>query len=570
MGVYEIKTDQGTFEVTTEEPEQAHPQIPDIGKSLDLTPAAEAATQAVNPPVDIPQDTSPQGYFSRILGATKDALLTPIAPFVPSLRNRLFSPQVGQAGPSQILEQEGRRVGQAVRASDASGKLAASPLGGSIPAPAYFPMAMGAEALNAASDSLTPTAQAQNVGAEGLGKVLGLGADKLAEALDRGSVGPARRATGFMKPDLRSTKSPFESIRKTAQANMAGKEMLDRGAIPLLGSPGEMQDNALNILAEGRGKVAQVIDAVDSSGAGMPTTDLGKSISSSINPKFKDEISAVNAVVDDMEAINPESLSIKDLEELKVRWGKLGFQDKTVGSTVADVYRKAYKAADKAIKAHIESVAPDMLGDYVAGKKSMEVANTALRGITNKGAREAANNPLSLPSIIMGAGDVAQGNLPQAAAKIGVTQAVTNRGAALTANLMKGGSDVLKAPGTPALFSQIIQAARSRIAPQNNAPAPVAPTSTPRLPAFLSKLAAPGASVPTSEAAQNSPGLKSLTPEMLALRNGVGAVLDEDYSKAVKYLKKVLSINPKNLEARRTLERIALKQGKDIDAYKSK
>ena len=388
MGVYQVETDQGTYEITTEEPDQAHPQLPAVGENLGLSQAASDASKAVNPPVAVPQDTSPQGYFSRVLGATKDALLSPIAPFVPSLRNRMFSPQVGQAGPSQFLEQEGQRLGQAVRASDVSGKIASSPMGAKIPEAAYLPMAMGSVLTDSMSQSLTPTAQAQNIGGEALGEAIGAGAKKIGETLDNASTGAARRATGFMKPDL-TGKTPFESNRMMAKANEAGKAMLDRGNIPFFGGPQTMNENAVRTLGEGQAQVRNVMDAVDSSGQMFKSGDLGKSISEKIKPRFKDEISAVNAIVDDIESINPEGLSTQNLEDLKTRWGDKGWGDesRSLSKNVRDAYREAYKRADAAIKTHIENVSPDIVKDYTAGKKSMEVASNALKGITRKEGR---------------------------------------------------------------------------------------------------------------------------------------------------------------------------------------
>lgn len=549
MGVYQIETDQGTYEVTTEEPSNTHPDLPPVGGTKSL---AESAVSAITPE---PQASG--GFLSRLAQGTKEM-------FVPSMDSvkRLFNPNAGQFGPSRVLEQAGQQVGQAVRgaAQNTAEQLATSKFGQNNPNLSAGLGAAYGTAADVASNSLTPSSFQQQLGAEGVGVAAQPVKEGIANILDQASISPARRATGFMKPDLRSTQSPFETIRKTAQANAAGKEMLDRGAIPLLGSPGTMQDNALQILAEGRNKVNGVIDALDQAGQNIPTPELGKKIADSIKAKFPDEIKAVNSVINDLESINPQSISPGSLAELKQRWGKFGFQDKTVGTTVADVYRKAYKAVDQVLKSHIESVAPDLLPQYVQGMKTQETAMTALRGITNKGARMAANMPVSLPTMIAGAGDIASGNLGGAAAKIGATQAAINSGAALTANTLKGASNLVRSEASPGFLSYLISAIRKNQSPaQSQEPIQQNPSA---IDGIMSRVVAP--------ASTNASAEPVFTKDMVAYRTGLEQFLRHNNQGAIKAWQKALKLNPGLEEADRGLERLAMKEGKNKNFYKPK
>lgn len=135
----------------------------------ELSLAKQAVDVVVPPPVDIPTDTSPMGYFKRILNATKET----IVPSMSSLK-RLFNPNAGQFGVSRMLEEEGRRVGQAVRGSVEN-------IEEKYPETRIIPPAVGV--LNTAklmSDGLTPSAFQQNLGAEAIGPAVGAAVRPLA------------------------------------------------------------------------------------------------------------------------------------------------------------------------------------------------------------------------------------------------------------------------------------------------------------------------------------------------------------------------------------------------------
>lgn len=70
-----------------------------------------------------------------------------------------------------------------------------------------------------------------------------------------------------------------------------------------------------------------------------------------------------------------------------------------------------------------------------------------------------------------------------------------------------------------------------------------------------------GPSSPTAQSQLNLP------PDAMAYRKGLQAFLSNDREGAKAAWKEALRLNPKRLEARRGLERLALKEGKDVDTY---
>jgi hypothetical protein len=624
MATYQIDTDNGTFEVETEDPSPDHPEYMAPGSEK----LVDAVAAMVTPSVEAPKDTSLGGYFSRALQAGKEAVLAPIAPFIPSLRNRLFNPNAGTYGPSRMLEEEGVRLGNAVRpaaqniaediATTQPGEpgiganiqnpiLRALVTGTSPTAAPYVKAAAGAllgTAADVTSQSLTPSSFQQQIGSEVGGPIL----SRASRVLEGTTIDAARRALGFQKSQLTSTRSPFEAARKMAQANMASEEMLKSGNIPFFGNPTKMQKNAVKLLSGGKGEAGAVLDSVDRSGglleprAGQPSPELPRLVSnalgspselsessrqalrvaektlpdlSSFDPRVTQTPGFVKAKIDaagvvdkyaavrgeapsrelfsnlfremhdgmhDAVAKGPEaikifqerypnlaedfykisryklfseqyadkgylsslaqiesrinvkrldnaftkaadptngaelriaesarqditdrmangSISLNDLDALRQRWGQLGFQDKTVGTDAANVYRRVWKFAGNFIKEHLKEIDPKLAASYASGMKKQEVAMTALKGIMNKTAAEAGNMPVSLPGIIVGA---SQGDLPKALAAAGIFEVAKRRGAAMAANTMFRSARAVGQGARPGSFSALITAARRR------------------------------------------------------------------------------------------------------------
>lgn len=155
-----------------------------------FTEMAKDAMSLLDPPVSVPDDVSPRGYFSRFLDASKEAFLAPVAPFIPSLRKRFLNPIAGQYGPSKMLEEEGRRVGGAIRSitDDARKSYEENPDLKSLK-PIARPFLDTADDI---SDYLTPSKVQENLGYEGLT----LGLSKLVRPIARGGAKLSELLTG--------------------------------------------------------------------------------------------------------------------------------------------------------------------------------------------------------------------------------------------------------------------------------------------------------------------------------------------------------------------------------------
>jgi hypothetical protein len=151
---------------------------------------AESAVSAIQPEVQGPP-TNNEGFLSRLARGTRQAFFPKNMAEVKSALN----PNLGQFGVSKILEEEGKRVGASVRnIGEKTGDFYADTLGRKHP---YLAATVGTAVglpLEVASDSLTPSAMQQNIGAEGASQVLpgvisaanrsiGNGASKLSELL---------------------------------------------------------------------------------------------------------------------------------------------------------------------------------------------------------------------------------------------------------------------------------------------------------------------------------------------------------------------------------------------------
>ena len=552
MAKYQVETDQGTYEVETEDPAQDSPDFMEAGAEKSF---AEKAVGAITP--EAPPQT---GLGESLLQGTKEMF----APSMDSVK-RLLNPNAGQFGPSRALEQAGQQVGQAVRgaAQNTAEQLATSKFGQQNTNLAAGLGTGYSVAADLASSSLAPSSFQQNLGAEGIGMaVKGLG-----KPFKEAAVDPARRALGFQKSQLVSQKSPFETTRKIAQANKSAKAMLEADVISPTGNLDDTIEGATKVLSGGSRKLSRVMDAVDATGKKIKPSVLDSSLIDDLKPKFDDEFRATEKILEDIKVYGKDGLSLKDLDELRARWGKIGFQDKTVNSTEANMYREAFKSIDKQAKKHIESVSPDLLADYTSGKSAQENAINALRGLNNKKAADLGNDLVSLPSKVLAAGQLAAGDIPGAAATAGISQAVKRRGMAVLATGMQGAGRALE-KGAPTGFMAIIQAAaRNALA----GPPPKKSEEPNKSKSKYLDILTPDVKG-RAEALEVIPkALPTMTKDQQAFAKGLQALLRNDLQGARGLWQKALKLNRKNLEARRGLERLAMRDKQDdIDIYKPK
>lgn len=237
--------------------------------------------------------------------------------------------------------------------------------------------------------------------AEGLGRGVVAGVEKVGKKVVNAGIDLARRAQGFQKSQLVSSKSWGETLRKIAQSRRGAVESLERGDIPMLGGAEGMLKNSQKLLSEGATKVKTALELATKSGKTVSESGIDDALLKGLNPSNADELAAAlkirREVTDLLEGgkLTPEALT-----KLRSSWGQMGFRDKTVGSAVSDMYRKAWKVSGDQLKSLLEDVHPNVSALFKEGMRQEEMANVALSGITNRIAREEGNYMFSLPGLM--------------------------------------------------------------------------------------------------------------------------------------------------------------------------
>lgn len=378
---------------------------------------------------------------------------------------------------------------------------------------------------------------ALQAGPEAIGRGMGAMFKAGGKMAEEGGINAARRSQGFQKSQLSSSKSWSESLRKQAKANEAAKTSLERGDIPLSGSPETMMENSLKQLQEGSRKVKSALEAVRSSGKTLSQEEVDTAILKALDPKNEDELAAAlkieRALKDSSEG---GKTSVDALNDLRQSFGQIGFRDKTVGTSAADMYRAAWKAAGDQLKKLLGDVDPKYARLYMEGLKTEEMANTSLSAITNRMAGERGNALLSIPAF--GTEVMKRGLAPA-----GVV-------------LFKGGKAAKDIAAPVGVFSSILARYRekAKISDQKKK----APPSPVKRDSILTPAAV------SAEARESTP---KLTKDRGLYNDGLEFFLSGDKAKAKESWQKAYKMNRKNTQAQRGLERLAQQDGKDIDAY---
>lgn len=405
---------------------------------------AEKSASLVVPPESAGVPNTLGGWIGRMGRAAKETVMAPIAPWFAlgkdkekqDLAKRMMSPAAGQVGMSQLAQEigtAGREAG--LNASNRVGEMVAeSPIANYSPVVAA---GLGTAAstvgdIAAHGAILSPGDAQKAAGAE----ALGISGNMAAESIKPMAVGAARKALGFTKQHLNSTKSWLESLRKQAQANRAASMMLDKKAIGVLGDPVDMANNATTVLRQSGEELDNILTALDKNDAVIETGKMASELIDELKPRFDDEQKVAEQIITDLQQF-PDGLSLTEAKTLlKKRWGQLGF-DKTVGTTASGMYRKATQILENAIKSKVKEFGgAELANAYSTASSTWGDAFTALKGIGNKASQEMGNNLIDLPTNIVAAGQLASGNVPGALATTGVLQALRRRGMAPTAVML--------------------------------------------------------------------------------------------------------------------------------------
>lgn len=219
-------------------------------------------------------------------------------------------------------------------------------------------------------------------------------------ASEKAAVGMAERTQGFRQSNLSTPKSYFEGVRMRGKAASAAKESLERGDIPLTGSPYKMEQSTLKALDEGTQKVDSALKTVRASGKNLSQEEVDGAILKAMNPKNEDELAAAlkieRSLKDTSEAGN---ISVDSLTDLRRFFGQKGFRDSTVDTATSDMYRSAWKATSDSIRKLLGNTDPGLAKTYAEGLRQEEKALTSLKAIGQQIARIEGNEAISLPGL---------------------------------------------------------------------------------------------------------------------------------------------------------------------------
>lgn len=247
----------------------------------------------------------------------------------------------------------------------------------------------------------------------------------------------ARRALGFQKSFL---KTPFGRGQATKAAEMA----LEKGVIPYSGSPTTMFQRAEGLASKSGQNIGKVLEKtpVEPDIAIENLNRLRGQITKGLpTGVFSNASSAVNDVLSDLKVLanrtkgslglvpeKGQQITAEQLNQLKTRLGqKLNFladlasqsDNKAIVNNLANTIRDAVKSF----------TTPEEFAQFLSSQKQYNAAQLMLKGLNNEIAGQMGNRAIGPYSVIAGAGQLASGNAPAAAATLGITEGLMKRGA---------------------------------------------------------------------------------------------------------------------------------------------
>lgn len=590
MATYLVKTDQGEFEIETEDPAQDSPDFMEPGAEKSF---AEQAVDAITPEVQSPPEG--EGLLSRLGRATRQMFFPKNFDEVKGLIN----PNAGQYGVSRLLEEEGKRLGGAVRSSaqNTAEELATSQFGQQNPNIAAGLGAVYSTVADVASDSLTPSAMQQAIGGEGMGLAGQAGLNAVAKSARTLAQNAGRRGLGFIKSELKKTRGGVE------RANAVAQEMLDKKVITPLASAEDMSASASVLAKAGKDDALEVIRTLDASdvkpsidadslatkveeqlygavGKNAPPADLSaiKEIRARIAGYGKESPSTFNYATLQDNPPPPATFTYGDIQKLKevlqepskAKWTS------QADNVKAELYRKASGIVNAELRKAIGEGARalpngrDLLDKYLTGNLSSGKASDAARALKDRVAADAGNRFIDPFTGAVGLGGAAYslyqqdpGAAAATLAAVGLRKFGKNYGAQITASAAdklakEGGRLIASRPG----FLATLQAAARRSLEEDRKAPPRQSKDDFSVPSLLSPRK--GREAMAQEFAPKAPSpLPPLSQDMDAMRKGVQAFVNKDLKGAKKWWERAVKLNPDNYEAKRGLERLRMKQRGD-------
>lgn len=249
-----------------------------------------------------------------------------------------------------------------------------------------------------------------------------------------------RRALGFSKGMLK--RIGIEGANKTAD------QMLDSGVITPFTGAGSMADKAENLMNTSGKMIGQTLKQAGASP--IDTNALGDSISNQLGTKMNGGVYGqqnviVGDILDTVGAHGNGPISFESAQQLKQTLGDMARFNSNTDAMKSNLYRRAYGIVSDAIDNGLQQVADSgqipkqLIQDFLKNKQLYGSAARAFQALIDKSIGEASRNLVSLPSVVMGAGGLATGDLGTAAEGLGVTESLKRIGPATGAYFLRGG-----------------------------------------------------------------------------------------------------------------------------------
>lgn len=276
---------------------------------------------------------------------------------------------------------------------------------------------------------------AKSIGLTGLISAGGEGLDQVAVAAVKPLALPAaRRALGFAS---RFLKTRFAR----EQANNAAKVALEKDIIPILGSPEVAYQNASDLAKSVGNKIGNVVKNIEfekiAPDAEFEIEKLRKFLTKGTN---KGLLSGANQVIDSVKETVLE-LYGRGLTAAEYNLAKnnlAGSINFLTDSTSGSVNKRVVNNMANTIRQSVKKLLPDSFDEFVKNQKLFNAAELMKKALNDELAKQMGNNALSLPSVALGAGKVATGDVGGAAAALGLSELVKRRGLGITARGVQG------------------------------------------------------------------------------------------------------------------------------------
>lgn len=244
----------------------------------------------------------------------------------------------------------------------------------------------------------------------------------------------AQRSLGITK---RFLNTPFAR----READLAAQVALERDVIPMSGSPEKAFSNATRLNSESGQKIGGTLKKIEfekiAPDAELDLENFRKAITKGTERGL---FSSANGPIDNVKTTILElygrDVSAKEYNEAK---NILGNSINYLADQASQsVNKRLVNTMANTIRESVKKAVPDSYQEFLANQRTFNASKMMLRGLNNELAGQAGNNAVSLPTMVLGAGQMATGNAPGAMATLGVVEGLRRRGAGASARALEG------------------------------------------------------------------------------------------------------------------------------------